>query len=192
MASFTSKPLRAPKLNNRTPKMAIGRFQIMATLQAARAHMLGLPLESALSWGLNRAIFYAAAKRGFKGTSPLSREFREARARPKVEAVDIYRLGDEMAFKEEREGKLYFTTGGTIQTEKDFKRQIESRFLGGFKHAWEEALETTRKFDHETILSGKAFFDSVYKPRRDEVANKWTELSIMKIVPPVKQNEKST
>jgi len=39
----------------------------MALLQAARAHVLGLPLESAYSWGLNKAIFYAAAKRGFKG-----------------------------------------------------------------------------------------------------------------------------
>lgn len=47
--------------------MKVGRFQVMATLQAARAYILGLPLESALSWGLNRSIFYAAAKRGFKG-----------------------------------------------------------------------------------------------------------------------------
>lgn len=44
----------------------IGRFQVMAVLQAARAHLLGLPIESAKSFGLNRAIFYAAAKRGFK------------------------------------------------------------------------------------------------------------------------------
>ncbi|MBC7189152.1 hypothetical protein H5U35_02900, partial [Candidatus Aerophobetes bacterium] len=50
--------------------MAIGRFQVMATLQAARAFLLGLPLESAKSWGLNRAIFYAAAKRGFKKALP--------------------------------------------------------------------------------------------------------------------------
>ena len=46
--------------------MRIGRFQVMATLQAARAFTLGLPLESAKSFGLNRAIFYAAAKRGFR------------------------------------------------------------------------------------------------------------------------------
>ena len=49
--------------------MAVGRFQVMTLLQAARAHVLGLPLESAYSWGLNRAIFIAAAKRGFKGGS---------------------------------------------------------------------------------------------------------------------------
>jgi len=38
----------------------------MAVLQAARANVLGLPEDSAYSWGLDRAIFYAAAKRGFK------------------------------------------------------------------------------------------------------------------------------
>ncbi len=154
----------------------------MATLQAARAHVLGLPVESAFSWGLNRAIFYAAAKRGFKRTSPLSREFREARARPEAEAVDIYRLGDEMAFKEERDDTLYFTIGGTIQTEKDFKKQIESRFLGAFKDAWEESLKIVRESDRETLLSGKGFFDFVYKPRRDDLALKWTELSHRRVV----------
>ena len=44
----------------------VGRFQVMALLQAARAKALGYPLDEAESFGLNRAIFYAAAKRGFK------------------------------------------------------------------------------------------------------------------------------
>ncbi|HEY6237898.1 MAG TPA: hypothetical protein VIZ68_01770, partial [Thermoplasmata archaeon] len=48
----------------------VTRFVVMAVLQAARAHSLGLPRESAFSWGLNRAIFYAAAKRGFRGSPP--------------------------------------------------------------------------------------------------------------------------
>jgi len=44
----------------------VGRFQVMATLQAARAYALGYSLDEAKSFGLNRAIFYAAAKKGFK------------------------------------------------------------------------------------------------------------------------------
>ncbi len=44
--------------------MAAGRFQVMATLQAARAFLLGLILELAKSRGLNRVIFCAVAKRG--------------------------------------------------------------------------------------------------------------------------------
>src|SRR5579883_2904365 len=47
--------------------MMVGRFQVMALLQAARAQVLGYPLDEAKSFGLNRAIFYAAAKRGFRG-----------------------------------------------------------------------------------------------------------------------------
>ncbi len=46
--------------------MKVGRFQVMAILQAARARELGFSETRAKSWGLNRAIFYAAAKRGFK------------------------------------------------------------------------------------------------------------------------------
>ena len=45
--------------------MTVGRFQVMATLQAARGHVLGYRLDEAQSLGLDRAIFYAAAKRGF-------------------------------------------------------------------------------------------------------------------------------
>ena len=37
----------------------VGRFQVMATLQAARARALDLPADSARSWGLNRAVYYA-------------------------------------------------------------------------------------------------------------------------------------
>src|SRR3989442_12894480 len=45
----------------------VGRFQVMAPLQAARAKTLGLPTASAKSWGLKRAIYYAAANRGSQG-----------------------------------------------------------------------------------------------------------------------------
>ncbi len=40
----------------------INRFCVMATLQAARAHMLGLKLDEAYSWGLNRALRYLPMK----------------------------------------------------------------------------------------------------------------------------------
>ncbi len=45
----------------------VGRFQVMALLQAARATALGYRPDEAESFGLNRANFYATAKRGFKG-----------------------------------------------------------------------------------------------------------------------------
>ncbi len=152
--------------------MKVGRFQIMSLLQAARAHVLGLPPESAHSWGLNRAIFIAAAKRGFKGGG---RGGAAAGVGPK--RADTYFLGDDMAFKTEKDGVLLFTIGGEVQTEGDFDRQVRSRFGIAFPAAWNEALAYVKKFDKEVLLSGSEFFRTVYRPVRDEWSERWTEES---------------
>jgi hypothetical protein len=150
----------------------------MATLQAARAHELGLPMDSALSWGLNRAIFYAAAKRGFKGHGGGTGAPAGAAGHHEPSAApNEYHLGDDLAYTEPGSKKLYFTIGGKTQTEKDFERQIEARFGGNFGTAWEEAVDYVRHFDRDTLLSGEGFFASVYRPKRDEFAAKWTELA---------------
>ena len=49
--------------------MAAGRFQVMATLQAARAFLLGLILELAKSWGLNRLFSALQQKGGFNAAA---------------------------------------------------------------------------------------------------------------------------
>jgi hypothetical protein len=154
----------------------------MALLQAARAYTLGLPLESAHSWGLNRAIFYAAAKRGFKGNRrDAPRAAREgavtSHGRPKNQGKEYY-LGDELAFEYEGSDTTnpIFVMGGELQTEADFKRQIEARFSSSFAGAWKEALECVSGFDKETLLSGSDFFSSVYRPMRDQFAAKWSEI----------------
>ena len=149
---------------------------MMAVLQAARAFVLGLPEESAKSWGLNRAIFYAAAKRGFRGSSPLTEEFRAAKARVGEEAINLFKLGDEVALKEVRDGKLYFRIGGRIQTEADFARQIESKFGDLFGQVWEEAINIVKSYDRSVLLSQQGFYEKVYLPRRDALAKAWSEL----------------
>jgi hypothetical protein len=157
--------------------MAVGRFQVMAVLQAARAHILGLEILSAKSWGLNRAIFYAAAKRGFKGQRPVKRHKSEVKEKPIVETPEAYHLGNEMAFKASTtEGPILFTIGGKVQTEDEFARQIEARFGDTYDQVWVEALEYVKEFDEATLLSQNQFFNEVYKPRRDELKSKWTEL----------------
>ena len=156
--------------------MAVGRFQVMAVLQAARASVLGLPLDSSLSWGLNRAIFYAAAKWGFK-EKVSGRPREHVLEKPVWEDKSSFFLGDEMAYKTEEKGKTYFTIGGKPQTVEDFKNQIEVRFKGKFDAAWKEAVELMKSFDRETLLSQHSFYEKVYHPRRDELAEKWTELS---------------
>jgi len=149
---------------------------VMATLQAARASELGLSGSRAKSWGLNRAIFYAAAKRGFKHRA-------KARGRggvvqkPVARAGTEYHLGDEMAYAVKKSGRVYFTIGGQLQAEADFERQIESRFGKHFPAAWKEAVAIIRQYPKEVLLSQSQFFNRVYRPRRDELAAKWTEAS---------------
>ena len=154
--------------------LRITRFTVMATLQAARARHLGLSEESAFSWGLNRAIFYAAAKRGFRGTAPPSTPG-EPLAAPSSDTV--YSLGDDYAYRDPKASGLYFTIGGETQTEEGFRRQVAARFgnEANFRKAWKEALATVEGFDEGILRSGRQFYSVVYKPRRDDLVTKWSQ-----------------
>lgn len=146
----------------------------MAMLQAARARRLGLSEDSAFSWGLNRAIFYAAAKRGFRGPTG---------GRPTGEPTSprederTYYLGDDMAYRDPSRPTLQFTIGGETQTEADFRRQIAGRFGDerNFAAAWKEARAIVDRFDEEVLRSGHQFYSTVYKPRRDELVEEWSQ-----------------
>jgi len=154
----------------------INRFCVMATLQAARAHLLGLKLEEAYSWGLNKAIFYAAAKRGFKGGSGRTSELKATENRPPEARPDVFRIGDDIAFREVRGGRMLFTIGGKVQSEAEFKRQVASRFGEKFSAAWRDALDLLRNYDRDTLLSQNAFYRDVYKPNRDSLVENWSRL----------------
>ncbi|SRR5713101_4628197 len=147
----------------------------MTVLQAARAYVLGLPIESAYSWGLNRATFIAAAKRGFKGGAS-ARKGGSKGGEPSKDP-DTYHLGDDKAFKTVRDGVLLFTIGGKVQTKEEFDKRVKSRFGDNFSSAWKEALTYVKGFDKETLLSSGEFFRTVYRPVRDELAEKWTQAS---------------
>src|SRR5208283_2837215 len=154
--------------------MTVGRFQVMAFLQAARARELGFSETRAKSWGLNRAIFYAAAKRGFKHERQRPGEKQLGRTPAKMgEAF----LGNEMGYTVRKGNRTYFVIGGKPQTEADFKRQIESRFGNAFSRAWKESLTIVRQYPKDVLSSQNRFFIEVYRPRRDELASKWTKVS---------------
>ncbi|HEV2227204.1 MAG TPA: hypothetical protein VGR56_10425 [Nitrososphaerales archaeon] len=155
--------------------MVVGRFQVMTMLQAARAYVLGMPIESAYSWGLNRAIFIAAAKRGFKGGAGAGKGGSKGGGTSK--ATNTYFLGDDMAYKTVREGVLLFTIGGKVQTKEEFDKRVKSRFGDNFSKAWKEALAYVKGFDKETLLSADDFFRTAYRPARDDLAETWTESS---------------
>ena len=154
--------------------MTVGRFQVMSLLQAARAYTLGLPLESAYSWGLNRAIFIAAAKRGFKGASSVEAGTGAGRTSKRE---GTYMLGDDMAHKTEINGVLLFTIGGRVQTKEEFDKRVQARFGKTFQAAWTEALHYVKGFDRGVLLSSDEFFRDVYRPVRDELADKWSAAS---------------
>jgi hypothetical protein len=145
----------------------------MSLLQAARAYVLGLPLEAAYSWGLNRAIFIAAAKRGFKGGSGTGGQGSGQGKSSKGKGT--YFLGDDMAFKTEKNGVVLFTIGGKVQTKEEYDKRVRSRFGKEYSEAWKEALSYVKGFDRDVLLSADDFFRTVYKPVRDSLAEKWTE-----------------
>ena len=153
----------------------ISRFIVMAMLQAARAKRLGLPTESAYSWGLNRAIFYAAAKAGFKGGSGSEGAGAAAAG---TGSREPYQLADEPAFRDPRAPRLYFTIGSETQTEKDFERQIIARFGGAahFEAAWKEAESVIESADPDDLRTGAGFYSRVYRPRRDELRDRWSAM----------------
>ena len=160
----------------------VGRFQVMATLQAARAAALGLDDDAAKSWGLNRAIFYAAAKRGFRnaplpGTRPprAADERKGAAAGAAEERRDEeFTLGGEKAFLASDRGPgLRFAFGDEVQTPRDFEWQIERRFAD-WPAAWGEALDLVKSTDPEDLNSQRRFYEHVYKPLRDKLAAKWS------------------
>jgi hypothetical protein len=156
----------------------VGRFQVMATLQAARAKALGYSEDEAKSFGLNRAIFYAAAKKGFKGGSAKkpgkTMIFKVSPVNRQKKVLDMEAVGDEQAYCVHIKGKRLFVMGDEILDTKDFNRQIERPFGETFEQAWQEALSLVEGTERETLESQKKFYEEVYKPRRDELAKKWS------------------
>ena len=152
--------------------LRINRFTVMAMLQAARARHLGLPEGSAFSWGLNRAIFYAAAKRGFRGATGAPKTGEPS---IRTEERPSYSLGDEIAYRDPTSSLLSFTIGGETQTEALFIRQIASRFgaAPNFRKAWDEALAYVTGFPEEVLRSQREFYSVVYRPRRDALVSEW-------------------
>ncbi len=160
----------------------VGRFQVMALLQAARATNLGYSLDEAESFGLNRAIFYAAAKRGFKGAISAKHPgepqvFKETPGESATRTIQEDVLGNEKAYYVEKEGKKRYVMGDEVMEPEDFQRQVAQRFGKAYPQAWEQALQLVGQTARATLESQRKFYEEVYKPRRDELAKTWSVLS---------------
>lgn len=91
-------------------------------------------------------------------------------------SFSIFKLGDEMAYSVDIDGKRFFIIGGEIQKPEDFEKQIEKRFRGKFDMAFREVLDIVKNYDIGVLLSQRNFYEVVYKPRRDGLKDKWNKL----------------
>lgn len=159
----------------------VGRFQVMATLQAARAVALGLSLDEAKSWGLNRGIFYAAvggrrspARPRGAGVAAVARVGGRREEPGRDYDDESYTLGGEKAYVAHGTKRpLRFRFGDDEQTPRDFDQQIQRRFPD-WEGAWSEARAIVEAAGREDLEGAHRFFEQVYRPRRDELAAKWS------------------
>ena len=147
------------------PKL-VGRFEVMALLQAARYYLLTGDLEKAKSFGLNRAIFYAWAKhygRVIKPWRASSGTQAEGKGKGSVKLVKV--LGEDVPTS----GRGWFVIGDQEQLPQDFDAQVANKINAAlpFDVVWEVALQYVRKFPESVLRNQQRFFKYVYEPVRD-------------------------
>ena len=171
----TTKETPAKVMIETPTQRKIGRFQIMALLQAARYFLLTSDLEKAKSFGLNRAIFYAWAKYHGRRIVPkkrkrISEEVIEV-SEEKEQGKKMIYVGDEGVFISP---SGWFIIGDKEQRPEDFDREIVEKIEGvvPFKVAWNAALEYLRRFPKSILLDQQRFFKEVYEKVRDDFIEK--------------------
>lgn len=161
-------------LDRKLKALGIGRFQVMALLQAARHHLLRGNLDKSKSFGLNRAIFYAWAKHygPHKWPIRLTRIMEELRkqivkgARPsKCPESFIEVLGECVVIGP----KGYYMIGEHEQLPIDFDRQVtrKIKILIDPEKAWKAVIEYVSKFPRMILEDPGKFYKLVYEPVRD-------------------------
>ncbi len=150
------------------PKI-VGRFEVMALLQAARYYVLTGDLEKAKSFGLNRAIFYAWAKHyGPRRWRAITISEKAKESAPPARSIGIV--------KDEVETSLrgWFEIGGQEQTPQDFDRQIKFKFdtFIPFEVVWRIAVDYVKQFPESILRDPNKFFKYVYEPVRDSFVEK--------------------
>lgn len=170
------RPTR-PRVATGTPPSGIGRFQVMAVLQAARYYLLYGDIERAKSFGLNRAIFYAWAKHYGRGYVP--KRYRRA-----TTALGIKEPTEGQVPEELKEGRKlvkaageevyvsprgYFVMGDREQLPEDYDRSVAEKVEEYLPYdlVWEAALKYVSRFPKHVLEDPAEFYERVYEPVRD-------------------------
>ncbi len=156
----------------------LGRFQVMALLQAARYYVAyEKNREKAKSFGLSRAIFYAWAKHYGPHRYPTLR----LRGSPVLGATgrNAGKEGEEKrcpeGFREvlgecvEVTKRGYYAIGGEELLPWRFDREVTRRLLGLIdpEKAWQAAVEYVSSFPRSVLENPTQFYKKVYEPVRD-------------------------
>ena len=155
----------------------IGRFEVMALLQAARYYVLTGDIQKAKSFGLNRAIFYAWLKYHGPQSSKVPRTTKriyvtgeEVRSEGR-ELVKVFGPGSEEVPVGPRG---WFEIGGKEQRPEDFDGQIKTKVetVASWDEIWQKTIEYVKKFPTTILKDPQKFFEYVYKPVRDQFIEK--------------------
>ncbi len=150
------------------PKI-VGRFEVMALLQAARYYVLTGDLEKAKSFGLNRAIFYAWAKHyGPRSRASRIGTIESATGGSGKRFIDFY--GEKVLVSQSG----WFIMGDKEQLPEDFDRQIKSKLeiIAPWERIWKAAIEYVSKFPQHILKDPQKFYEHVYLPIRDSFVEK--------------------
>ncbi|MET1101299.1 MAG: hypothetical protein ABWW69_02310 [Pyrodictiaceae archaeon] len=150
----------------------VGRFQVMALLQAARYYILYGGMEHAKSYGLNRAIFYAWAKQNKPQASRIAGPRHHRSSVTMVGSVSWKEIAGERV-QVSPEG--WFVMGGVEQKPEDFDKNVARKFEEAgisFEEAWRAALEYLKKFPVTVLKDPQRFYKEVYEPVRDRFIDK--------------------
>jgi len=154
----------------------VGRFPVMALLQAARYYLLTGDEEKAKSFGLNRAIFYAWAKYHGPARSA-ARRLRQAprSGAPAAAGEGGERLVEVIGEKVKVGPRGWYSMGGVEQTPEDFERNVARKFEEAgipFQEAWRAALDYVAGFPERVLRDPQRFYKEVYEPVRDVFVEK--------------------
>ncbi len=148
----------------------LGRFEVMAILQAARYYVLTHDLDKAKSFGLNRAIFYAWLKHyGRAHSRYVPRSYAHTKKEidsSRTEAQNrAFVLGEEVFVS----SRGWFEMGGQEQFPEDFDRVVKRKVdaVIPFEIVWKAAIEYVKSFPENILLNQHRFYKYVYEPIRD-------------------------
>ncbi len=174
--------LPGPAAKGRRPAPAakpgkVGRFPVMALLQAARYYLLTGDPEKAKSFGLNRAIFYAWAK--YYGPARSAARRLHAAPRAARSASERREQGEQLVEVLGERVKVgprgWYSMGGVEQTPEDFDRNVARKFEEAgvpFEEAWKAALDYVASFPERVLRDPQRFYKEVYEPVRDVFVEK--------------------